>query len=409
MNEGTEAPVLPSGEVESLSSSPPHRSDDSTRPTRVCFVSHQIYPLIANTEVPYIGGAELQQSIIAKSLRDNGYDVSLATIVCENRRQDEVIDGMRILKTFAPEDGVPGLRFFTPRLSGLWRALRRADADVYYQRCADKATGIVARFCRRFGRKFVYAGAHDNDFQRDVDLKPHERFMYRWGLRRADAVLVQSIQQQTLLKQNYGIDGHVLANVYPPRPLTTDDGYVLWVGNMRQFKRPLMCLEIARRFPDIRFVMIGGVGSGSASLYDQVKSQKPDNVQFLGFQPLETTERYFDGASLLLSTSAIEGFPNTFLQAWSRGIPTVSSFDPDHRIAENRLGKVFSSADQVDDCLEPLLRSSVQRRERVQQYFESRFTPQQYVDRLTAIVEAGPVRHDEPTDCQRDRCRRDRA
>src|SRR4029453_9741886 len=52
-------------------------------------------------------------------------------------------------------------RFLHPRWTSLSRALLRADADVYYQNCAEAATGQVAWWTRRHGRRFVYSVASD--------------------------------------------------------------------------------------------------------------------------------------------------------------------------------------------------------------------------------------------------------
>jgi glycosyltransferase involved in cell wall biosynthesis len=83
--------------------------------------------------------------------------------------------------------------------------------------------------------------------------------------------------------------------------------------------------------------MIGGPGANRA-LYEAIaeRAARLPNVQFKGFLPLHETERWFDRARVLVNTSDYEGMPNTFLQAWARGVPTVATVDvgsPVHRVA----------------------------------------------------------------------------
>ena len=56
---------------------------------------------------------------------------------------------------------------------------------------------------------------------------------------------------------------------------------------------------------------------------------------------------HFDGAALFVNTSVGEGFPNTFLQAWSRGMPTVSFFDPQVEFDGQPVGIVAPDADAM--------------------------------------------------------------
>ena len=42
--------------------------------------------------------------------------------------------------------------------------MRAVDADIYYQRCSAMLTAVVAEFCRRYGKRSIFASAADLDF-----------------------------------------------------------------------------------------------------------------------------------------------------------------------------------------------------------------------------------------------------
>jgi glycosyltransferase involved in cell wall biosynthesis len=71
-------------------------------------------------------------------------------------------------------------------------------------------------------------------------------------------------------------------------------------------------------------------------------------VDYRGQVSPDEALRLMSEAALFLSTSVEEGFPNTFLQAWSAGTPVVSlTIDPDRIIAHHRLGKVSCTIEQA--------------------------------------------------------------
>ena len=69
----------------------------------------------------------------------------------------------------------------------------------------------------------------------------------------------------------------------------------------------------------------------------------------------------FDRARIFLNTSSIEGFPNTFLQAWIRGVPVVTFFDPDALVKRMALGRVAVSLDEMRDAIRALLQDEAER------------------------------------------------
>lgn len=295
----------------------------------ICFVAPFAYPVLAgDRSAQFVGGAEVQQTLLAREFARRGWRVSM---VCMDFGQSDEfeIDGVTMHRMHAPDAGLPVVRFLYPRLTSLLSAMAKADADVYYQRAVGALTGFVAAYARSRGRLSVYAAASDLDF--DADL-PHienarDRLICRWGLRNVSAIVTQTSRQQQACLQTLGRSSTLIQSVYAHRGAAAEQkGPVIWVGNFAERKRPDLFVQLARRVPNLRFKM---VGTGNTEQVARIRAMAAgaENIEFTGFVPYAEVERHFDGASVLINTSPAEGFPNTFLQAWSRGTPTLAFFD----------------------------------------------------------------------------------
>ena len=138
---------------------------------------------------------------------------------------------------------------------------------------------------------------------------------------------------------------------------------VLWVGNLRPLKRPELVLELARQLPGVKFTLAGGPMPGGQTYYDDMiaAAARLANVTMLGPVRYRDSGGLFDRARLLLNTSTIEGFPNTFLQAWVRGLPVVTFFDPDGLVQRLPLGRVARSLDDMREGIRGLLEDDLER------------------------------------------------
>ena len=80
------------------------------------------------------------------------------------------------------------------------------------------------------------------------------------------------------------------------------------------------------------------------------------NLRFHGFVPYHKVNEYFEKASIFVNTSSIEGFPNTFIQAWMHYTPVVSlNVDPDGIIRNEKLGFCSSTFKQLVSDVTTLL------------------------------------------------------
>lgn len=340
----------------------PHGLSGSVRRPHICFVAPETWPVFSGSlDIGVVGGAEVQQSILARLFARAGYRVSM---ICLDYGQPQKVqvDGVMVYRAHHPDAGIPALRFIHPRLSGIWRAMRVVDADIYYQRSAAMLTAVVAGFCRWHGKRSIFAAASDTDFLpgRQLIRYRRDRWLFERGLAFMDKVVVQNPNQQRYCQDNYRHVSTLIPSCYePPKDLKPGGGEcVLWVATLRPNKRPELFLELARRLPQFRFVLVGGACAdpGGDHYFDTVRraALALPNVEFTGFLPLAQVEPYFDQARVFVNTSIYEGMPNTFLQSWARGIPTVAFIDTGARLRDEPVYRVVNFIEEAAGELERL-------------------------------------------------------
>lgn len=307
---------------------------------KICFVALSAYPMLSQASIKIVGGAEVQQILLAKELKKNGFDVSFV-VFDHGQKVLETINGINVFKACRADDLIKR-RYVGAYL--ILRAINRTNADLYYVRGGKLLAGLVAFYCIFKKKKLVYSVASDMD----VSLKGKrffKAFFYKFGIKSASLVIALNAHQQQLLKKNFNKESAVIksACVLPDRkPKKRDPPVVLWVGTMKkEWKQPELFLKLAKSIPNAKFQMIGGPSQEDPQYFEEIKrlASEIPNLEFVGFVPYHLINQYFDKASIFVNTSSIEGFPNTFLQAWAGYTPVVSlNVDPDEIICRYKLG-----------------------------------------------------------------------
>lgn len=335
---------------------------------RLCFVAQNAYGALARVDTGHIGGIERQTALTAQWFARQGYEVSAITWD-EGQEDRMLVDKVRVFKMCRKDDGIPGLRFFHPKWTSLCGALQRADADVYYYNSGDGTLGQIAMWCRSHQRKCIYSVAANRVCMADhvAQYPLRERILYRHGLKHACVIVVQTRNQQEMLRQGFRVDSTVISMpcegfasnaCIPAAGRAGEDPHVLWVGRISEEKRFEWLLDVAERCPEITFDVVGAsnVDSRYASTLAARAAGIP-NVNMQGRVLHAKLVDYYGRSRALCCTSKYEGFPNTFLEAWSCGIPVVTTFDPDGIVATYRLGWVASEVSGLTTGLQTAMES----------------------------------------------------
>lgn len=321
----------------------------------ICFVAPSAASVLFGGLLPGGGGAERQLSLLGSALADCGWQVGYVTGP-EGDPAQLVDRRFRIER--APFHFLSGRRSrILSDLPAIWRALGRQPARIVGLRTGGPVLlALLKVWCVLHGAKLVLWLQSDGDFARHAGRARAEsvsrrlaRWIYQRQILSADLLVVQKEEQRAAVAARSERPCVFVPSLSPVAPVPAGapgEPLVLWAGNPSRNKRAGLVLELARQLPDCRFALAMNPGDPAAFERARAAAAALPNVQFLGSVPPREMETWFDRAAVVLNTSILEGVPNTFLQAWSRGLPVVTAgVDPDGLVAGQSLGCVVPVAE----------------------------------------------------------------
>ena len=310
------------------------------------------------------GGAELQMALLSRGLAREGLRTAL--IVWPIRQRAALSDPAPDLVERAAYSGA-GLAGKAAEAMQIWKAMSTSDASVYVFRGGGPQLAIGAVFCRIHRRKLVFSAAIDLDFDFSrPDRSRGHLISYRAALHQADLIVAQREQQAELAHAaGFGPIEVIPSFAEPADPSPQAPEGLLWIGRLVDYKRPLEFARLAESLPELPFRMVWFATDETPSeLVSELRAAagRIENLTLLGQLPRPQLLELIGRSTALVSTSRAEGMPNTFLEAWSRGVPVVSlDYDPDDQIARLGLGLVANSASALCDAVDSLARDSALR------------------------------------------------
>jgi glycosyltransferase involved in cell wall biosynthesis len=245
---------------------------------------------------------------------------------------------------------------------------KTVDADIYCVFGVHELAAEVFAFCRKAGKSSLLFLASDANLSKDYQRRATECNSHgyscslcRYALDQADLIVAQTRSQACLLRSRFGRQATTITNPIDPEPMVgdvpiyADREFVLWVGRSHPVKDPLSFLQLVHSAPEVKFLMV--LNRSDSSLFDQVLQNKPDNLEIRIQIPYRDMEAFFARALVLVNTSTLEGFPNTFLQASKYGVPILSlNVDPEGIIEARQAGIVaHGSFENLVDGLRTIL------------------------------------------------------
>ncbi|MBI1792695.1 MAG: glycosyltransferase family 4 protein [Chloroflexi bacterium] len=298
---------------------------------RLCFVCIEIFAW------GKYGGFGRATRSIGRELARRGVDVSAVIPRRADQRPLEMLDGIRVLG-FEPGNFAQAFRLY-----------RDADADIYHSEEPSFGTFVAQKAMPHRKHIVTFRDTRDaRDWRIESDLPTLSRFqvwinrvyednfLVHRAVRQADARFAASyvVARKAQLKYRLRAEPIFLPTPVdiPEKVQKADQPTVCFMARWDKRKRPEIFLELARQFPDVKFI---AVGVSRNRVWDEaLRARYADlsNLEMTGFLDQFDGQRHDDVLArswILINTSAREGLPVSFVEAAAHRCAILSSVNPD--------------------------------------------------------------------------------
>lgn len=253
--------------------------------------------------------------------------------------------------------------------NGINKFLNEIKPDVIYTRLGSSWIYFAAEYARKNNVKHIHALASDLDVSRNIFKKiypfftPIENYYINRGLKKVTSVITQNgYQQQQLLNRfgKCGIRVNQMTESIDATHIVKDDDVltIVWIANLKEIKQPELFVELAQKLEPyldkIRMIMCGRFAPSYEVLLSKIESI--GYLEYRGELKQEEVFALLEESDILVNTSIVEGFSNTFVQAWMRkNIVFSLNSNPDDILTNYNVGYLLPSVDLMKDKIVEIL------------------------------------------------------
>lgn len=286
------------------------------------------------SDAPYVGGAEKYLMLLARSIRDFGYN---PFFILNNKENLDALAGE--LKAYGI--AVYGANIDLPgSLRGLpefVRLIRKLSCDIFHINLPGPYSSrysLVAPIAKLCGVRKVVSTEHlpmVEPFLKGKLLKSISNLFI-------DRVITVSENNVRFLVEKHGVKRDKVRVVYLGIPdifpylkgsreefgLGQDDISISVIGSLEERKGQSVAVEALKMLPKNYHLLVAGTGPAENRLRHLVDELKlSERVHFLGY--VDDIATVMGASDIVLLTSIMEATPFVLIEAMSAGIPVVAS------------------------------------------------------------------------------------